>query len=206
VKIGAGSLVLSGSNGYTGATTVSAGRLAVNGSLDAASSVTVLGGATLGGNGTIGGITTVAGVVAPGNSIGTLTIANDVVWNGAATAGSSTDWVFELGTSNTSDLLAISGGASDFLKDSTAGSVYRFDFANSAEQGTFTLVTWGGITNFLAGDFSYTGLANGNTATFSMTSNGLNVIIVPEPASLMLVALGGAGVAVFAGRRRRVRG
>lgn len=200
-KLGAGSLVLAAANTYTGATTVSAGRLAVNGSLDAASAVTVLSGATLGGNGTIGGITTVAGIVAPGNSIGTLTIANDVVWNGAATAGSNTDWVFELGASSTSDLLAITGGASDFIKDSTSGSVYRFDFGNSAEQGTFTLVTWGGITNFSAGDFSYTGLPTGNTATFSLTSNALNVIIVPEPTALLLAALGAGGL-WLAGRRR----
>ena len=49
-KAGTGTLTLSGVNTYTGATTVSAGRLSVNGSL-AASTVTVSSGATLAGNG-----------------------------------------------------------------------------------------------------------------------------------------------------------
>jgi hypothetical protein len=47
-------------------------------------------GATLGGSGTIGAPTIISGVLAHGNSIGTLTAANDVTWNGGE------NWVFEL--------------------------------------------------------------------------------------------------------------
>ncbi|HET6409713.1 MAG TPA: autotransporter-associated beta strand repeat-containing protein, partial [Chthoniobacteraceae bacterium] len=65
---GVGTLVLNGSNSYTGATTVNAGTLLVNGSLSGSSAVTVATGATLGGSGTIGGTTTISGVLAPGSS------------------------------------------------------------------------------------------------------------------------------------------
>ncbi|NDK54230.1 autotransporter-associated beta strand repeat-containing protein, partial [Rhizobium laguerreae] len=70
-----GSQTLSGVNTYTGATTVSGGRLSVNGSIT--SPVTTSGAGILGGTGTIFGDVTNAGTIAPGNSIGTLTIAGN---------------------------------------------------------------------------------------------------------------------------------
>jgi autotransporter-associated beta strand protein len=73
-KSGAGNLVLSGSNTYTGPTSITAGRLSVNGSLGN-SAVTVQNGAELGGIGTLAGtvIAQSGGRVSPGNSIGVLT-------------------------------------------------------------------------------------------------------------------------------------
>lgn len=77
-KTGAGTLTLTGLSTLTGATAVQAGRLVVNGGL-AHSVVSVLPGAELGGSGTLGGIVALAGAtVAPGNSIGTLTVAGNV--------------------------------------------------------------------------------------------------------------------------------
>jgi fibronectin-binding autotransporter adhesin len=76
VKLGAGTLTLSGSNNYSGATLVSDGTLLVNGSLGA-SEVTVYSGATLGGTGTLAGTVANDGVVAPGASAGRLTIGGD---------------------------------------------------------------------------------------------------------------------------------
>ena len=58
VKTGAGTLTLSATNLYTGATLVNAGRLNISGSL-ANTAVTVASGATLGGNGAIGGAVTI---------------------------------------------------------------------------------------------------------------------------------------------------
>ena len=76
-KDGAGTLILSGINTYTGPTEVNGGKLAVNGSI--VSSVTVNAGGSLGGNGTVGDTSiTSGGILAPGNSIGRLTIAGDL--------------------------------------------------------------------------------------------------------------------------------
>jgi fibronectin-binding autotransporter adhesin len=71
IKRGLGRLDLSGTNTYTGATTVSAGELNVNGSI-ASSAVTVESGASLSGSGVVGVISG-AGSVNPGNSPGILT-------------------------------------------------------------------------------------------------------------------------------------
>ncbi|WP_415122501.1 autotransporter outer membrane beta-barrel domain-containing protein [Paraburkholderia sp.] len=68
-KTGAGTLILSGNNSYTGPTTVSSGYLYVNGDQSAATGPTsVAGGARLGGQGTVGGSVTLAdnATLAPG--------------------------------------------------------------------------------------------------------------------------------------------
>ncbi len=76
VKQGVGTLTLSGSNTYTGLTSVSGGTLRVNGSIVGAA--TVNSGAILQGTGSIGGPVTVAsgGILAPGNSPGALTLGS----------------------------------------------------------------------------------------------------------------------------------
>ncbi|WP_322518365.1 autotransporter-associated beta strand repeat-containing protein [Rhodopseudomonas palustris] len=83
-KQGTGNLILSGTNDYTGPTTVNAGTLSVNGSI--ASAVTAASGGRLGGSGSVGSTTIASGgTLAPGNSIGTLTVNGDL----AFAAGSS---------------------------------------------------------------------------------------------------------------------
>jgi T5SS/PEP-CTERM-associated repeat protein len=74
-KSGAGTTTLTGTNTYTGATSLNAGTLYVNGAF--ASTVTVASGATLGGTGVTIAVANVlsGGSFAPGNSIGTMTVA-----------------------------------------------------------------------------------------------------------------------------------
>jgi len=82
-KSSAGTLILSQTNEYSGATTVSGGKLVVNGSI-ANSTVSVASGATLAGTGTVGPIASLAGTISPGNSVGTLSV------NGSAALGGGT--------------------------------------------------------------------------------------------------------------------
>jgi fibronectin-binding autotransporter adhesin len=83
-KTGSGAFTLSGANLYTGATTVSAGKLLVNGSTST-SAVTATGG-SLGGIGVVNGPVTIqsGGSLAPGaDAVGRLTISNTLSLSGA---------------------------------------------------------------------------------------------------------------------------
>lgn len=207
-KLGTGTLVLSNANTYTGDTNITEGTLLLSGSLTASSNdVTVGSTATLAGTGSIAGTLTANGSVAPGNSIGTLSVSNDVTWN----AGGD-EWVFELGAAagslasaasggSTQDLLDITGANSDFIKGT--GSGFTFDFAGTGAAGWYKLVDWAGTTGFVSTDFVATNLGAGLTGDFTVDSGTsalyLNVV-VPEPTTLGLLAMGAVGLV----RRRRV--
>ena len=219
-KIGNGTLSLTKSTGNAisgSAFNVSAGTLLVNNTSGSATGstvpVNVASGATLTGAGRITGATTISGILAPGNSIGTLTVANDVTWNGGAFPSSETDWKFELGAASTADLLNINGGSGNFTKGT--GTTFRFDFLGSTATGTFKLVDWLGTTAFTIADFSYTKLGpglkgsfqfNGSQLEFVSVSKAIPIITTPPTASAITVgealsssALASDGVASTAG-------
>ena len=103
IKQGSGNLILTGANTYAGTTTVTSGRLSVNGSIQSPVTVGVSG--TLGGSGTVIGTVTNNGTVSPGNSIGTLTINGN--YNPSATATTS----IEINPQGQCSVLNISGSA-----------------------------------------------------------------------------------------------
>lgn len=76
VKRGAGQLTLAGANTYIGPTLVQGGKLVVDGSL--ASQVQVAAAGILSGSGRIGGLDN-AGRIAPGNTVGALTVDGDYI-------------------------------------------------------------------------------------------------------------------------------
>ena len=104
IKEGTGTLTFSGTKTYSGSTTINNGTLIVNGT-DADSAVTVNAAGTLGGSGTVGAAN-VFGTIAPGNSIGTLTV------NGSFTQSAGSTYVVEVapgGGPGTSDLISVTG-------------------------------------------------------------------------------------------------
>ncbi|QEL24778.1 autotransporter domain-containing protein [Bosea sp. F3-2] len=143
-KVGSGSLNLTGNSPLTGPTSVQAGRLAVNGSL-ANSTITVQNGATLGGNGTIGGLVVQnGGFAAPGNSIGTLTVAGNVAF------GAGSVYQVEINAAGQSDrivasgMATISGGTVQVLAENgnyAAATNYTILTAGAGVTGRFANVT-----------------------------------------------------------------
>jgi outer membrane autotransporter protein len=142
------------SSGFTGATNVIGGRLAVNGSL--ANSLVTISGGVLGGNGTVGGIAAQSGgIIAPGNSIGTLNVAGDI----DQAAGST--YQVELTSTGQSDLLLATGTATiaagailDVVKTDAApyvlGTHYTVLQADGGVSGTYTLNGGGPFIGLLA--------------------------------------------------------
>ncbi|MGO4573995.1 autotransporter domain-containing protein [Microvirga sp. 2TAF3] len=103
-KVGTGTLTLTGDSTYTGPTVVRAGKLTVNGSLE--SSVTVASGAVLGGAGKIDRLMAQAGAtVAPGNSIGILSV------DGNVTFAVGSVYQVEVDAAGRSDRIELSGKA-----------------------------------------------------------------------------------------------
>ncbi|TYC63953.1 autotransporter domain-containing protein [Rhodobacterales bacterium] len=106
VEVYSGTTILTGESSYTGGTDVFGGKLVVNGSTGA---VNVSSAGILAGSGTVGD-TVVSGVVAPGNSIGTMSVSGDLEF------GTGSVYQVEVNEAGTqagvnNDLLKVSGVA-----------------------------------------------------------------------------------------------
>ncbi|GEO98936.1 autotransporter-associated beta strand repeat-containing protein [Methylobacterium haplocladii] len=152
VKRGAGALTYTGTGTLSGATTVEAGRLSVNGGL-ANSVVTVANAATLGGAGTVGGVVAAAGgAVAPGASpgaVGTLRVAGNVLF------ASQSLYQVDATASGQSDRIAATGTAT--LQGGTVQVTAQAGLYNPTTSYTI-LSAAGGVTGRFAGvtsNFAY---------------------------------------------------
>ena len=226
---GGGTVVLGGSSSYTGATSVAAGRLSVNGSLGD-TPVAVLAAAELGGSGSIAGPVSIAaaGFLAPGNSIAALT-------TGTATFAAGATFAYEVDSTNplslgsAADLLVVSGNLN---LDPGNGTLLTFtDLASSIQpfvQDTtiFALINYSGSWNgglftygsnvlsdgerFTAGsqmwEIDYNASTGGDnfTADYLPSSSFVTVTAVPEPSTCVM-ALAGLACGGFSMFRRRKR-
>lgn len=163
-KTGSGTLMLDGNNShtYTGATTVNAGKLVVNGSIVASSGLTIANGASFGGNATIRHLTLQSGAtLSPGNSIGTTNVTGNLVLNGGSTTaieiqGAAMDRVVVGGTATLGGTLQLVGLGGRY----SFGQAYNFLTSTGATTGTFsTLDTRFGVGVASAVSYSGTGAA-----------------------------------------------
>ena len=122
-KLGAGTLVLTGVDTYTGTTLVNAGTLVVNGSL--ASPVTVATGGTLRGTGNLSGALAVNGTLAPGNSPGTLTVSNSVTMNAGSRYRLDIDGTATGSGAGSYSRVLVTGATSQFVANGTMQPVLR---------------------------------------------------------------------------------
>jgi fibronectin-binding autotransporter adhesin len=209
-KNAGGTLILGGTNTYSGTTSVNAGSILVNGSLSGAMNVGAAG--LVGGTGSIGGDLSVAtgGAVAPGASIGTLH---------SGSAFFMMDSVFALemdSTARTSDLLAITGALN---LDLSGVKLTITDLNPAPFGGPLPFITYTGGWN--SGIFTVNGVQiddydqffNPGSTTITVGGNEYHidydyggnsvVLVVPEPTAVLSI-LGGLGV-LAGGRRRRER-
>jgi autotransporter-associated beta strand protein len=174
-KSGLGTQILSGANTYTGATTNSAGRLLVNGSLAADSTVTVTGG-TLGGTGTIYGPVNVqgGGTLAPGDFVGTLNVSN-VTLSG----------VLAIDINETQPGICDTLAVSDDL--SIAGATLNLTITGDTIQPEYVIATYGVLTGTFA---AINGLPAGWAIDYAYGEGNVIAIVPPPPTAPPTVPAG----------------
>ena len=212
-KATAGILILDGTNSYTGATNVTDGKLVVNGNISTSSLTTVASGATLGGSGTVGAAI-INGTLAPATSPGTLAFTNTLSLNGATVM--EIDGTAGAGVTNGHDFVNLTGsGAAGVLTYGGAltldmGVIFGngsyswnlFDFASGT--GAFATIALADqySGSLLDGDLNgiWDLTSGSNTWQFTESTGNLNLTVVPEPTTAMLV--GGLGLLALLRRRR----
>jgi autotransporter-associated beta strand protein len=207
-KNGTGKWVLSGDNTYTGATSVNAGTLQIDGDQSAASgAVTVASGATLSGSGTIGGATTVqsGAFLAPGNSPGVLTFDDALTLEGTTT-------MEILGTARGTEYDGIDvngalsyGGALVLSADSLiADGTYDLFGILGTESGDFASISLSGLAysgETFSFDSSDTWTATVGSQEFTFLQSTGDLTVIPEPGTFALLA-GFFGLGYVMVRRR----
>ena len=174
--------------------------------------MTVAAGATLGGSGSISGPVSMAGSVSPGASGGFGTLS----FSSLSLTGSSSTLLGIGGTGRgaTYDAIDVSQSAglsyggdlslsfSDVFGDGTSFGLFGFTGSPSGSYASVTASgSYGALTFSNSGGVWTAAATNGQTFTFTEATGSL--VIVPEPASVVLAGIGASLAALIALRRRR---
>ena len=124
-KAGSGTLKVTATNTYSGGTTISAGTFNLDGSVS--SDITVAAAGTITGDGSTSGTLTASGVIAPGDSIGTLSIEDNVNFAAGSAFYTEIDGLnySASGGAGTYDRLAVTGATASFGAGGTIIPVLR---------------------------------------------------------------------------------
>lgn len=195
VSKGPGVLDLTGANTYTGTTTVTNGTLRVNGSHIGGGAYAIQDGGTLGGTGLIDAAIRVlaGGAIAPGNSIGTLTVNGNF----------GLDGILQIELENGA---GPGPGLSDLLDANGL-----FDITN----GTLQFIYTGVLTNdayifaeydVLSGNpfLSVLNMPDGYGIDYNYLGGNQIALVIPEPPAFGLFALGALTLVVFRRRRGKI--
>lgn len=190
-KTGTGTLVLTNTNTYGGATAINAGTLKLNGSLAAASAVTVDTGATMMGTGTVNGSLTFAAnsVHAPGDAIGTQTVVGPLSYANTARlkwALNSNSDASGSASRVTAGAVNVTSGAAIDLTLNAGGSTANYFDAFWTQPRSWTVVS----SSAMAGAFTLGTVSADSGAhpassygAFSLTQNAAGVTLnwTPKP-------------------------
>ena len=229
-KSGAGVVYFGSANTYTGTTTVSNGKLVVNGTHSGGDNYTIGASGSIGGSGvvTLASLKsfTLNGNVSPGNSTGNLTVtapsnSSTTVFAGggsytleinanadhSGTAGGATGW--DLFTIDSVSVTA-TGGSKFAVQVVGVGITNGTNWDGTSGEKHFTIAKHNGATGFSAGDLAAFDVvvsgfdADENLGGFYLNVDGggdLELVYVPEPTAL--VSISAIASAALLRRRRR---
>jgi autotransporter-associated beta strand protein len=181
IKTGTGTLTLTGTNTYTGGTTLDGGTLSVTGNIPSSSGATIDAGGTLEGSGTVA--TTAVndgGTLAPGNSVGTLTISGNLVLTSGA------NYLIHLSSSSASETI-VTGTTS-------VAGIFTVAPISGSYSGSHTYTVLYS-TGLLSGTFSSLPPVSAGGATFSVSYDAHDVfltVVVPAVTSVTATSDSGA--------------
>ncbi len=153
--------------------------------------MTVNSGGTVGGTGNLASVTVNAGGnLAPGDSLGTLSVSGSLILS----AGAVMD--YELDTPSTSSMI----NAGSLALNGQQFTDFNFTWSGNFGQGTYPLIAFLSSSGSLGANTI--GTIDGFPATLAVQGNDLVVTVVPEPLTAALLAAGVLGLIGWAWRKR----
>jgi len=192
-KLGANTLTLSGSNTYTGPTTISQGELTINGSL--VSPVTVNSGGMLGGSGSLGSVTVASGgSLSPGAAPGVMNVSGSL----ALLSGAQMDYALD--TPADSDEVYMPSGP--LVLSGQQFADFNFTPLGGFGLGTYMLIDTSSVPIGSLGT-SNSGTIDGLPAYIAVQGDDVVLNVVPEPGTLVLLGAAAMSLLSYGLRRRR---